>query len=125
MHRAIPIGMRFRERSLVKKIAVVMMVIAIIVISMAIFQPMVSGFVFDRHPNVNNFATHYLWPSSSNLFGTDKYGDSLFDVVWSGARTSVSIGFLATLITTVVGVLVGAVWGYSKRLIGSCLKSTM
>jgi len=51
-------------------------------------------------------------PSSSHPMGTDQLGREIYSQVLYGARTSLGIGFLAAITSTVIGVLVGAVSGY-------------
>jgi oligopeptide transport system permease protein len=83
---------------------------------MSFIQPLVSGYDPAVTPNINNPSTWYQRPSSGHWFGTDDTGNDLWDVVWSGTRMSLSIAFIAATINIGVGILVGAVWGYSKRL---------
>jgi len=67
-------------------------------------------------PNIGDFSIRFNRPNLTYWFGTDHWGNSLFDAVWSGARTSITIALLATSINMTVGILVGAVWGYNKKL---------
>lgn len=46
------------------------------------------------------------------LFGTDKYGRDLLSRLLIGARISFSIGFIAVLISLLIGIPVGAIAGY-------------
>ena len=50
------------------------------------------------------------------LFGSGASGESTFDAVWYGAGISVTLAFLCAAINLTVGVAVGAVWGFSRRL---------
>ncbi len=43
-------------------------------------------------------------------------GQSGFDSIWHGSRSSISLAFICAAINMTVGVIVGAVWGFSKRV---------
>lgn len=96
-----------------KKSNYVALALLAVVLLLSFVQPMLSGFTMS-YPNINNPETHFLAPSWEFLFGTTNVGDSLFDYVWAGARTSLSIALIATAINMSVGIIVGAIWGYSK-----------
>ena len=49
-------------------------------------------------------------------FGTNSIGQDLWARIWSGTRTSIFIGFAVGAIDAIVGILVGAVWGYVRPL---------
>jgi oligopeptide transport system permease protein len=90
--------------------------ILLIIILMSFIQPALSGYSLTDTSSINDFSLRYNPPSWQFPFGTDANGQSLFDAVWAGARTSISIGFLATAITTVIGVIVGIIWGNSPKI---------
>jgi len=46
------------------------------------------------------------------LLGTDKYGRDLLSRIMVGARVSISIGFVAVLISLLIGIPLGAIAGY-------------
>ncbi len=100
------------------KIAILMLVIAITVVLFAFIQPIFSGYDHMKTPNINNKAMHYIRPfkSTQYIFGTDDKGNSLFDALWSGARNSLFIAIMATLITETIGIIVGMFWGFSKKM---------
>lgn len=50
-------------------------------------------------------------PNREFLFGTDTLGRDIFSGIWYGGRISISIGFLATLISTVIAAVFGSVSG--------------
>ncbi|MDR1474035.1 MAG: ABC transporter permease [Lactobacillales bacterium] len=98
------------------KLAIVALIIMIFVVLMSFFQPMFSGYDLTDVSGIDDFDARYNPPSAKFWFGTDGDGKSLFDAVWAGARTSISIGILGTLICEVLGVIIGAIWGNSKRV---------
>lgn len=98
------------------KVAIVALVVLAAVLALSFLQPLFSGYDFMNVDDINDFGRRYNYPSLKFWFGTDSNGHSLFDAVWAGAKTSISIGIIATFITTVVGVVVGAIWGYSKKI---------
>lgn len=53
-----------------------------------------------------------LPPSSEHLFGTDKNGMDIFSRVITAPKTDVTIAFVATLISFVIGVPIGVCVGY-------------
>jgi peptide/nickel transport system permease protein len=54
-------------------------------------------------------------PSAEFPFGTDNFGRSVLALTVWGARVSLAVGLLATLISMVIGALVGIVAGYFGR----------
>lgn len=98
------------------KVAIAMLILLTILVLVSFIQPLFSGYDFMNVENINNFQDRYNWPSFKYWFGTDANGHSLFDAVFAGAKTSISIGLIATTITTFLGVIVGAIWGSSKKI---------
>lgn len=99
-----------------KKSSIFWLLLLLTLTMMSFIQPIVSGYDPAVSPNINKPATWYLSPSAEHWFGTDDRGNDLWDVVWAGTRMSLSIAFIASAINIGLGILVGAVWGYSKRL---------
>jgi peptide/nickel transport system permease protein len=66
----------------------------------------------------HRFADPFL---SWHLFGTDQLGRDLLARLLMAGRISMTIGFAAMVISTVVGVVIGAVAGYYGRWLGSTL----
>lgn len=99
-----------------RKTAILWLALLLSLTLMSFVQPLVSGYDPAVTPNINNSATWYQKPSSEHWFGTDDTGNDLWDVVWSGTRMSLSIAFIAASINIGIGIIVGAVWGYSKRI---------
>ncbi len=49
-------------------------------------------------------------------FGSNNIGQDLWARVWSGTRTSLSIGFIVAFVEALVGIMVGVLWGYVRKL---------
>ena len=59
---------------------------------------------------------HYNFaPNKEFLFGTDTLGRDIFSGIWYGGRISIAIGFLATLISTLIAVVYGALSGIAPQ----------
>ena len=98
------------------KLTVAVAVLLVILIAFSLIQPSISGYNPTNAPNINNAEMKFLKPSAEHIFGTDNIGDEVFDVVWAGARNSIIISFVCTAIDMVLGIAIGAVWGFSKRM---------
>ena len=59
---------------------------------------------------------HILPASNGFWFGTNNIGQDLWARVWAGTRTSLFIGFVVALTEAVIGIFVGVVWGYVRKL---------
>ena len=99
-----------------KKSTITMLGILIAIILMSFIYPMFSNFDFNDVSEVNDFSMRYIKPSSQYWFGTDSNGKSLFDGVWFGARNSILISIIATVINLAIGVIIGGIWGISKTV---------
>ncbi|MBO6605848.1 ABC transporter permease [Psychroserpens sp.] len=72
----------------------------------------------DRFPN-KDYRSHIQ--TKSFLFGTDKYGRDLLSRILVGSRISFSIGFVAVLISLVIGIFMGSVAGYYRGRIDNII----
>ena len=99
-----------------KKSTITMLGILMAIILMSFIYPMFSNFDFNDVSKVNDFSMRYIKPSAQYWFGTDSNGKSLFDGVWFGARNSILISIIATVINLAIGVIIGGIWGISKTV---------
>lgn len=95
---------RFKEN----KLAMVSAVILLVIILLAIFQPIFSQYEYDQ---TDYFAINQ-GPSAAHLFGTDELGRDIFTRCWMGARVSLSIALVVALLSGTIGILYGGVAGY-------------
>ena len=90
------------------KVAMASLVILILIVLMAIIAPIVSPYDYAAQ---DIFAINKA-PSAAHWFGTDSLGRDIFTRCWVGARVSLLIAFVATLINVIIGVLYGGISGY-------------
>jgi len=60
-------------------------------------------------------------PSADHWMGTDRLGRDVLSRILYGARVSLSVGFVAVGIATVIGILVGSLAGFYGRWVDSVL----
>lgn len=99
-----------------KKFIVGVCILMIIVVVFAMIQPTFSKYDPMNAPHINDPSMKFLSPSPGHLFGTDNIGRDVFDAVWAGAKNSLIIGFVCAIINMILGIIVGAIWGFSKKM---------
>lgn len=78
----------------------------------ALISPMLQNHVL-ADPDAQNLSEKLLAPSYSHPFGTDSLGRDLLSRVFAGARISLLVGIVATLITILIGVTYGSISGFT------------
>lgn len=63
-------------------------------------------------PLASNPTNSFQAPNATHWFGTDELGRDVFTRILYGGRISLAVGFFATLLTLVIGVMIGAGAGY-------------
>ena len=105
------------------KVNIFALLLLLLIVLFAYIYPVFSN--YDRFANLMNAEVKHLTPMQAisrygfnihNILGTGASGQSTFDAVWHGARISISLAFLCAAINLFVGVIVGAVWGFSKKI---------
>lgn len=101
------------------KAAFVLLVIMLVVVSFTILQPFLPN---QKLPNkiyldpTTNYQLMNQRPNAEFWFGTNNIGQDLWSRIWSGTRTSLFIGLAVGLFEAVVGITIGALWGYVRQL---------
>lgn len=98
---------RFRR----SKLATVALVYVTIMTVVALLAPLISPF----EPNAIELPKRLAPPDAVHFFGTDDLGRDVLTRMMHGARVSLTVGFLATAISVIVGSLLGALAGYYGR----------
>jgi peptide/nickel transport system permease protein len=83
----------------------------------SIFAPLLTPYAVDQQDLFDQLAP----PNAHHLLGTDTLGQDVWTRLLYGGRTSLSIGILSALLSTVIGVIVGAVSGFYGRWIDAVL----
>ena len=106
-----------------KKSNILILAALAFIIVFTYFYPAVMG--YDRYGNIMDSTAKHLTPMAAIekfgfsirwIFGTGASGQSTFDAMWYGARISLSLALLCTVINFSIGIVVGAIWGFSKRV---------
>jgi peptide/nickel transport system permease protein len=63
-------------------------------------------------PDLNNYRARIKPPSAEHWFGTDNFGRDIYSRVVYGARISIYVGVLATLVGTSLGATAGLISGF-------------
>jgi peptide/nickel transport system permease protein len=93
--------------------AVIGFVVGVLLALIAIFAPIIAPYPYAKQDLSHTRAA----PSAQHIFGTDELGRDIFSrIVW-GSRFSLSVGVLAVLLGTAVGMVFGAIAGYFGGLI--------
>ncbi|NOT40484.1 MAG: ABC transporter permease subunit [Alphaproteobacteria bacterium] len=119
-----------RRRLFANKAAVASMIVLALITGLSIVMPMMWQHSFDDTynservscPPPNSLGMVWLFGDQNevcpnavgkgHIFGTDANGRDLFIRVMMGGRVSLAIGFVATLVALMIGVLYGATAGF-------------
>ena len=106
-----------------KKINIFILAMLLLVIIFAYVYPAIID--YDKFANLLDPTAKHLTPSAALakfgfslhwILGTGNAGQSTFDAVWVGSRISISLAFVCAAINMTIGVVLGCVWGFSKRV---------
>ena len=84
-------------------------VLAIIIILIAIFAPVLSGGI---DPTAGDLKDAIMQPDATHICGTDKMGRDIYSRVLYGARISLVSTFILVALVFVIGTALGVVSGY-------------
>ncbi len=105
------------------KLNIVILALLGIIILFAYIYPMLTD--YDRFGNLMDPTAKHLTPSAAVekfgfsihwILGAGASGESTFDAIWSGSRISISLAFACAAINMSIGVVIGAIWGFSKKV---------
>ncbi len=101
------------------KLAVILLILMISIVVFTIIQPYLP---FQKSPTkiyideVTGVQLRNVAPNAEFWFGTNSIGQDLWSRIWNGTRTSLLIGMAVGLSDAIIGITVGALWGYVRKL---------
>ena len=108
-----------------KKLNIVLIVMFVMILLAAFVVPIFCP--YDMMENVTDARTFNLSPKDAMEFfgkdapplkwilGTGVQGNSIFYGIFSSARTSLLLAMACAAINMLIGIVIGAIWGYSKK----------
>lgn len=101
-----PINLNLRTKTILIMVLTVTMLLAIVI----------NSFFIDINSITTNFSSINQPPSFQHLFGTDWMGRDMFTRTMKGLGLSIIIGAIASIISTMVAVILGLLSGMNKYL---------
>lgn len=96
---------RFRK----SKTAMLGLILLIFVVGIAVFADVIVPY---ENAIAQDIPNRLAAPSAEHLFGTDEVGRDLFARIVHGSRYSLAIGIITTIVSMIIGGLLGAVAAY-------------
>ena len=109
-----------------KKINIIVLTILAVLLAFTYLYPMLIHYdpAVDPYINLMDSAAKHLSPEAAMerfgknihwILGSGASGQSTFDAIWYGSSISVSMALICAAINMFIGVVIGAVWGFSKK----------
>ena len=109
------------------KLNVIILSLLAVVLIFTYVYPAVTGYdaAVDPYINLMDSNSKHLAPSAaldyfgSNMkwiLGSGDAGQSTFDSIWYGASISISLAMICAVINMTIGIVIGAIWGFSKKV---------
>lgn len=116
--RESPLGLGVRAILRRRSSRVALIVLGVIVV-IAVLAPLLAPYDPAAQPDI--VSGKNLSPTLAHPFGTDPYSRDVLSRVIYGARLSLTIGILATLVSLTFGVAYGAVSGYAGGVVDAVM----
>lgn len=101
------------------KVAVALLILIVCVVLFTLIQPYLPNQKSPTQIYINpetNLQYRNVQPNDEFWFGSNSIGQDLWARIWSGTRTSLFIGISVGLFEAIVGITIGALWGYVRKL---------
>lgn len=94
---------------------------AMLLLSLIAFGCLFAEAIMTKDPTYLDLAHPAQAPCREFLFGTDTLGRDIFSMIWYGGRISLTIGVVATVISTAIAVIFGAASGLAPQWLDTLL----
>lgn len=94
---------------------------SVIILTVIIFGCLFADLVMTKDPTYLDLVNYTKAPNGEFLFGTDTLGRDIFSMIWYGGRISLFIGVVATLISTAIAIIYGAVSGLAPEWLDTAM----
>jgi ABC-type dipeptide/oligopeptide/nickel transport system permease subunit len=91
-------------------------VLGLAIVLVFIFLAIFGQWIVPYDPYERNVVERFSPPCKGHILGGDDVGHDIFSQLIYGSRTSLFVGFTAAASTTLIGVFIGIIAGYFKRL---------
>ena len=95
--------------------------VSVVLIVVIILCCLFAEVLMTKDPSYLDLKNYNVAPNAEFLFGTDTLGRDIFSGIWYGGRISITIGFLATLISTLIAVVYGSVSGVAPTWLNTLM----
>ena len=110
-----------------KKLNIFLLVLLAVIVAFTYIYPAVIGYdsAVDPYVNLLDPTAKHLMPAQAMekfggelkwILGSGASGQSTFDAIWYGSSISLSLALVCALINMTIGVAVGAIWGFSRKV---------
>ena len=110
-----------------KKLNIFLLVLLAVIVAFTYIYPAVIGYdsAVDPYVNLLEPTAKHLMPAQAMekfggglkwILGSGASGQSTFDAIWYGSSISLSLALVCALINMTIGVAVGAIWGFSRKV---------
>ena len=89
--------------------------ISVVLLGILVLCCLAAELLMTKDPGYLDLKNFNVAPNGEFLFGTDTLGRDIFSGIWYGGRISITIGFLATLISTLIAVVYGSLSGIAPQ----------
>ena len=91
------------------------------ILGMIVLGCLLANVIATKDPSYMNLMNYTKAPNREFLFGTDNLGRDIFSCIWYGGRISLSVGVIATVISTALAILYGSVSGLASDMVDTIM----